>query len=151
MERYRFILAEEAHSSVVPICRLLGVSRSGFCGWRKRGDRDRDRNARTASFDAEFRAAHLKSDVRYGSRRRQRELHAVGLGCSMSRKGNCCDNAPAEGLFATLNVEELRHFELNTRGEARDRVLRYILLVQRPSVALKARSKDPLLRSKLKP
>ncbi len=83
MERYRFILAEEAHFSVVPMCRLLGVSRSGYNGWRERGDSDR--NARTASFDAEVRAAHLKSQMRYGSRRVQRELHEIGLGCSRTR------------------------------------------------------------------
>ena len=70
MERYRFILAEEGHFSVVPMCRILGVSRSGYYGWRSRGDSDR--NARTASFDAEVRAAHLKSQMRYGSRRVQR-------------------------------------------------------------------------------
>ena len=46
--------------------------------------------------------------------------------CSISRKGNCWDNAPAESFFATLKVEELRHFEFNTRDEARDKVLRCI-------------------------
>ena len=45
---------------------------------------------------------------------------------SMSRKGNCWDNAPAESFFATLMVAELRHFAFNTRDEARDTVLRYI-------------------------
>jgi hypothetical protein len=44
----------------------------------------------------------------------------------MSRKGNCWDNAPAESFFATLKVEELRHFEFNTREEARDKVVLYI-------------------------
>ncbi len=44
----------------------------------------------------------------------------------MSRKGNCWDNAPAESVFATFKVEELRHFEFTAREEARDKVLRYI-------------------------
>ena len=42
----------------------------------------------------------------------------------MSRKDSCLDNAPAESFFATLKVEELRHFAVNTRDEARDKVLR---------------------------
>ena len=35
-------------------------------------------------------------------------------------------DAPAKSFLATLKVEEPRHFEFNTRGEARDKVLRYI-------------------------
>jgi transposase InsO family protein len=53
-------------------------------------------------------------------------LQAAGILYSMSRKGNCWDNAPAESFFATLMVAELRHFAFNTRDEARDTVLRYI-------------------------
>ena len=86
MERYRLILAEEGHFSIVPMCRILGVSRSGYYGWRERGDSDR--NARTASFDAAVRAAHLKSQMRYGSRRVQCELHEIGVACSRSAWGS---------------------------------------------------------------
>jgi transposase InsO family protein len=105
VERYRFIYAEEAHFSVVPMCRLLGVSRSGYYGWRERGDSDR--NARTASFDAEVRAAHLKSQMRYGSRRVQRELHEIGLDCSRTRVACAMRRC---GLVARAR----RHFKATT-------------------------------------
>ncbi len=44
----------------------------------------------------------------------------------MSCKGNCWDYVLAESFFATLKVEELRHFQFSTRDEARDKILRYI-------------------------
>jgi hypothetical protein len=44
----------------------------------------------------------------------------------MNRKGDCWDHAPAESFFATLKVEELRNFELNTRDEARNTERRYV-------------------------
>jgi putative transposase len=34
VSRYRFIAAEQANSSVVRLCRALGVSTSGFYDWR---------------------------------------------------------------------------------------------------------------------
>jgi hypothetical protein len=51
---------------------------------------------------------------------------AAGIVCSMSHKGGGWDNALAESFFATLKVEELRHFEFNTQEEAGDTGLRYI-------------------------
>ncbi len=71
------------------------------------------------SFTTPTAATSAKRDYRQA-------LQAAGIVCSMSRKGNCWDNPPAESFFATLKVEELRHFEFNTREEARDKVLRYI-------------------------
>jgi transposase InsO family protein len=62
----------------------------------------------------------------YVGREYRQALQAVGIVCGMSQQGTCWDIAPAENFFATLKVEELRHFEFNTRDEARDKVLRYI-------------------------
>ncbi len=69
---------------------------------------------------------HTDRGSQYASRDYRQTLQAAGIVCSMSRKGNCWDNAPAESFFATLKVEEPRHFEFNARDEARDKVLRYI-------------------------
>jgi transposase InsO family protein len=69
---------------------------------------------------------HTGHGRQHASRDYRAALQTAGLVCSKSRRGNCWDNAPAERFFATLKVEALRHFEFNTRDEARDKVLRYI-------------------------
>lgn len=45
---------------------------------------------------------------------------------SMSRKGNCWDNAVAEGFFGTLKKEMVFHARFNTREEARIAIFDYI-------------------------
>jgi len=45
---------------------------------------------------------------------------------SMSRKGNCWDNAVAESFFKSLKAEEIYHMEYQTRKEARQAVFEYI-------------------------
>ncbi len=48
--------------------------------------------------------------------------------CSMSRKGDCWDNAPMESFFATLKGElvEAREHDYSTRDEARADVFQYV-------------------------
>jgi len=46
-------------------------------------------------------------------------LASHGLTCSMSRKGNCWDNAPMESFFHSLKVEQVHHDDYRTRDEAR--------------------------------
>ncbi|EGJ6501166.1 IS3 family transposase, partial [Escherichia coli] len=41
-----------------------------------------------------------------------------GLKTSMSRKGNCYDNAPMESFWGTLKNESLSHYRFNNRDEA---------------------------------
>ena len=56
------------------------------------------------------------------------ERYAVGatcVVCSMSRKCNRWESEPVERRFSTIIVEEHRHFELNTRKENHDDILRY--------------------------
>ena len=45
---------------------------------------------------------------------------------SMSRKGNCWDNAVAESFFATLKKELVRNHAFATREGARSDVFQYI-------------------------
>ena len=46
--------------------------------------------------------------------------------CSMSRKGNCYDNAAMESFFHSLKVEQVHHDDYRTRQEARSVIFDYI-------------------------
>jgi putative transposase len=48
---------------------------------------------------------HSDRGCQYTSDRYQALLRARGVRCSMSRRGNCFDNAPTESFFRTLKVE----------------------------------------------
>jgi putative transposase len=45
---------------------------------------------------------------------------------SMSRKGNCYDNAPVESFFGTLKTELVHHRRYQTRAEAAREIAEYI-------------------------
>jgi transposase InsO family protein len=53
-------------------------------------------------------------------------LAAHGMIASMSRKGNCWDNAVAESFFATLEMELILNARWETRDDARRAIFRYI-------------------------
>ncbi len=63
--------------------------------------------------------AHSDRGVQYASEHYQRTLTTHGIDGSMSRRGNCWDNAPAESFFATLKKELVHHEVHETRTEAR--------------------------------
>jgi transposase InsO family protein len=70
--------------------------------------------------------AHSDRGVQYASEHYQTLLSKHGLTCSMSRKGNCWDNAPMESFFATLKKELVHHERYPTRGQARRSLFEYI-------------------------
>lgn len=53
-------------------------------------------------------------------------LASNDLICSMSRKGNCYDNATMESFFHSLKVEQVHHDNYRTRQEARSVIFDYI-------------------------
>lgn len=56
-----------------------------------------------------------------------RDLQAgYGMQTSMSRRGNCWDNAPMESFFGTLKTESLHHYRFATREAARRIIFDYI-------------------------
>jgi len=53
-------------------------------------------------------------------------LSKHGIECSMSRRGNCYDNAPVESFFSSLKRERVRRQTYKTRDEAKADVFDYI-------------------------
>lgn len=78
-----FIEAEKANHAVTTLCRVLGVSRSGYYAWR-----DRPPCARTEDDQAlavQIRAIHAASRGTYGTPRIHAALRATGIGCGRKR------------------------------------------------------------------
>jgi putative transposase len=53
-------------------------------------------------------------------------LKSRGVEQSMSRKGNCWDNAVAESFFGTLKLELMSDHKFSTRNEARSSIFEYV-------------------------
>jgi putative transposase len=64
--------------------------------------------------------------TQYASDDYQSALRERGVVCSMSRKGNCWDNAVAESFFATLKTECIYPRRFATRRDARDAIFDFI-------------------------
>ncbi|RYG32036.1 MAG: IS3 family transposase, partial [Burkholderiales bacterium] len=68
-------------------------------------------------------------------------LRAYGMVPSMSRKGNCWDNAVVESFFATPNGDLWDRYAYATRGPAERSIAEYIEAFYNPQASL-----DPQLR-----
>ena len=69
---------------------------------------------------------HSDRGVQYASNEFQALLKTNGIQCSMSRKGDCWDNAVAESFFHTLKVELIHGKTYNTRQQAKTAIFEYI-------------------------
>jgi putative transposase len=69
---------------------------------------------------------HSDQGSQYTSEDFQRLLETHGITCSMSRRGNCWDNAAMESFFSTLKTERLSRRRYGTRDELRADVFDYI-------------------------
>ena len=70
--------------------------------------------------------AHSDRGSQYASPFYQQKLSQLGITQSMSRTGNCYDNAYAESFFHTLKVELVHRTTFKTRQEAERAISRYI-------------------------
>jgi len=69
---------------------------------------------------------HSDRGSQYASGAFQELLRDENITCSMSRKGNCWDNAMMESFFATLKKERIHLKDYATRAAARASVFDYI-------------------------
>jgi transposase InsO family protein len=69
---------------------------------------------------------HSDRGSQYASHAYRQALEAAGAVPSMSRKGNCWDNAPAESFFHTLKTELVHHKHYATKEAAKRDLFHYI-------------------------
>jgi len=69
---------------------------------------------------------HSDQGSTYASGDYQRLLTEHGCLCSMSRKGECLDNAVAESFFGSLKTELVDHKDYRTHEEAKQSLFEYI-------------------------
>jgi len=69
---------------------------------------------------------HSDRGGQYAATEYQKLLKKTKMICSMSRKGDCWDNAPMESFFATLKTELVYREQFKTRKEAKAKIFEYI-------------------------
>jgi putative transposase len=101
-------------------------------GWAM-GDKNDSELVQTALTMAIWRRGQVKDVIvhsdrgsTYASSHYQQQLTDYQLICSMSRKGECLDNAVAESFFGTLKTELVDHEDYKTKAEARQSIFEYI-------------------------
>jgi hypothetical protein len=79
----------------------------------------------TATSPVEASRRPLES-AQYAAEPYRQVLERHGIRPSMSRKGNCLDNAPMESFFASLKKEHVHRTRFRTRAAARAAVFDYL-------------------------
>ena len=69
---------------------------------------------------------HSDRGSQYAAKDYRGKLKARGITVSMSRKGDCWDNAPMESVNGTKKVECVNDVHFETREEARQAIVEYI-------------------------
>jgi len=93
---YHFVDCEKATFPIVTMCRVLGVSPSGFWAWSKRPPSERARS--DATLTGEIRRIHERSRGTYGVPRVHAELRYQGTRCSRKRVARLMTLAGLEGV-----------------------------------------------------
>lgn len=69
---------------------------------------------------------HSDRGSQYCSHAYRKQLQQFDMLASMSRKGDCWDNAPMESFWASLKNELVHHHRFSTRGQAKREITEYI-------------------------
>ncbi len=103
---YTLIEAERTSFPIQFMCRLLGVSRSGYYDWRGRPPSRRGRE--NATLTSKIREIHLRSRETYGSPRVHAELRSIGTRCSRKRVARLMREAGLEGCMRGIRKRTTR-------------------------------------------
>ncbi|MGZ6346898.1 MAG: IS3 family transposase [Anaerolineales bacterium] len=89
---------------------------------------------------------HSDQGYQYGSHPYHALTTACGITPSMSRRGNCWDNAPMENFFGHLKEEAIRHYKNPTFQEAQQIIDDYIYFFNYERIQLKTKQTPYQLR-----
>lgn len=150
--RYAFVAEHRPLFSVRAMCRCLRIQPSGFYAWLKS---PLSKRARVVGWSMQSRQTtdvvlqallmavwrrkptsrvliHSDQGSQFTSMDWSSFLKHHNLDHSMSRRGNCHDNAVAESFFNLLKRERIRRKTYRTRDEARQDVFDYIEMFYNP-------------------
>ena len=119
MSIFRFIDAEKADYPVTALCRMLGVSKSGYYAWRSRPPSGRRR--RDAPLIEKIRQIHSRSRETYGYPRVHAELRSLGVKCGRRRIARLMR---AEGLWGCVRGKKRRTTRRDPRAAPAPDLLR---------------------------
>jgi putative transposase len=94
---FRLIDAEKAHFPISMLCKVLGVSKSGYYAWKSRPPSNRSRE--DAALTEKIREVHERSGQTYGYPRVHAELRALGVRCGCRRVARLMRKAGLRGCM----------------------------------------------------
>jgi transposase InsO family protein len=130
--RFEWIHQFVGEFEVSIMCKVLQVSRSGYYAWMDRppsagAARQAELTEAIVQLHQGLRRAYGSDrGVQYASIDYRRLLQSQDISVSMSRLGDCYDNAMMESFWATLKKELVHHQDYSTREEARQSIFKYI-------------------------
>jgi len=125
---FRFIDAEKASYPVTALCRMLGVSKSGYYAWRSRPPSERRR--RDALLIEMIRQIHSRSRETYGYPRVHAELRSLGVKCARRRVARLMR---VEGLWGCVRGKKRRTTRRDPRAAPAPDLLRGDFVAAQPN------------------
>lgn len=119
MSSFRLVDAEKASYPVATLCRMLGVSKSGYYAWRSRPPSERRRQ--DALLTEKIREIHSRSRETYGCPRVHAELRSLGIVCGRRRVARLMR---AAGLRGCMRGKKRRTTRRDPRAAAAPDLLR---------------------------
>jgi putative transposase len=125
---FRLIEAEKANYPVAVLCRMLGVSKSGYYAWRSRPPSERRRQ--DALLTEKIREIHSRSRETYGYPRVHAELRSLGIDCGRRRVARLMR---AAGLRGCTRGSKRRTTRRDPRASSAPDLLRRDFMAAQPN------------------
>jgi putative transposase len=116
--KYAFKKEHRTQFRLTSMCRVLKVHLSSYYAWLHEPLWRRKTNGSVI--------IHSDQGTQFGSYEFSRWCKGNRLSPSMSRSGNCWDNAVAESFFSNLKIKRIKKRIYSTRSEAKSEIFDYI-------------------------